>query len=90
MLELPIMVNVWEKTTRELTNLGAQSLFGMFTGNTKPAVEVLDSLLGWQYSWWNSVMSDPVWHASWTADIAKKWLKLARTIAVSGEDPRTV
>lgn len=86
---LNIMVHVWEKTAGELTNLGAQSLFGMFIGNTKPTVEVLGDLLGWHYSWWHSVISDPVWHAGWTADISKKWLKVMSAIPLSSKDPRT-
>lgn len=86
---LNIMIHIWEKTARELASTGAQSMFGMFTGNTGPAADVIDDLLGWQYSLWRSVTSDPLWHTSWTADISKKWLKVMSTIPVSGKDPRS-
>lgn len=79
---LSIMLNVWKKTAGELTNLGMQSLFGMIGGNTKPAVEGLGDLAGWQYAWWNSVISDPAWHAGWTVDVTRKWLKVVSTIPV--------
>lgn len=85
---LNIMSLVWKKTAADLSNHGAQSLLGMFTGNVKPAVEVLGDMLGWQYSWWQSAISDPVWHANWAADISKKWLKVVSTLPLSNKDPR--
>lgn len=85
---LNIMIHIWGKTAEELTNLGVQSMFGMFTGNTKPAIGVIGDMLGWQYSWWQSMINDPGWHVDWSADVSKKMLKLMKTIPLSSKDPR--
>lgn len=81
---LNIMVNVWEKTAGELSKLALETLPGMIQGKTAPAIELLGDLSAWQIGWWNSVIRDPLWHSGWTADVIKKWLKVAGGIASSG------
>lgn len=87
---LNIAAQVWAKTAGELTTLGAQSLFGLITGDTNPISAAFSDLVDWQLSWWRSIASDPVWHTSWASDVSKKWLKLVTTIPAAAEDPRAI
>jgi hypothetical protein len=81
---------VWAKTIGELTTIGTHSLFGLVTGNTNSMFETFSDLVAWQVSGWTSIVSDPIWHVSWTSDVSKKWLRLITSMAAGTKDPRAV
>jgi menaquinone-9 beta-reductase len=58
-------------------------------GGGRPAGTSVGDLLEWQAAWTRSLVSDPLWHARWTADVQRKWLRVLATGARAGrEDPR--
>lgn len=86
---LNIMANIWEKTAGELANQVLKAWPEAITGNTQPARELFGELSAWQNGWWNSALSDPLWHSGWTADVIKKWFKVVGAIPASGIVDRT-
>jgi geranylgeranyl reductase family protein len=83
-----IATQVWAKVAQELGRIGVRSIAGLATGDARPALSALRSVVGWQLEWWESVARDPLWHALWTADVAAKWIRVAALAAVPGRDPR--
>jgi hypothetical protein len=45
-------------------------------------------MIGWQTAWWTSFVSDPLWHASWSIDVQRKWLHALSIMMAAAGDPR--
>lgn len=56
-------------------------------GGTRKGTSLSD-LLDWQFALSRSMLSDPVWHASWAIDIQRQWTSMLATSQHGAPDPR--
>jgi menaquinone-9 beta-reductase len=57
-------------------------------GSGRASATTVGDLVEWQTAWARSLISDPLWHTRWTADVQRKWLRVAATMTRAGIDPR--
>lgn len=77
-----ILGRMWVRIVQDVALAWPRSLTGRSTGTS------VGDLLEWQSGWARSLLSDPLWHARWAADVQRKWLRVAAATARAGEDPR--
>jgi hypothetical protein len=70
---------LWSKIIGYVVEGSARAFLDLLGGRVRS-----DGLIGdlgaWQRGWWRSLMDDPVWHSSWTVDVARKWGRLQSTL----------
>ena len=76
-----ILGQLWLRIAEDLALAWPRSLRPGNGGTT-----LLD-LAEWQAALLRSVLAEPLWHARWTADLHRKWLRVLAPGA-RGEDPR--
>jgi menaquinone-9 beta-reductase len=76
-----ILGRMWLQVVEDLALSWPRSLTGAGPGTT------LSDLVGWQAALLQSLLSEPLWHARWAADVQRKWLRVLSP-AARGEDPR--
>ncbi len=84
-----ILAEVWKKTVENLLALGPKSVAELSQGKITTATSALLEGVGWFTDSWKSVCDDPIWHASWTLDVQRKWVRALDYMAQGGTDPRT-
>jgi geranylgeranyl reductase family protein len=85
-----ILAQIWLSMARSIASLGSRSLEAFYrTSPPVPIVSALSDSVGWQGEWWRSILSDPLWHASWTFDLERKWIYFLATINKVKADPRS-
>lgn len=82
-----ILEQVWSRIFGDLGEGGAQMFLGFLNGRADRPARLIGDLRAWQRGWWRSMMEDPLWTASWLADVAKKWASVQATLWSSG-NPR--
>ena len=60
---------------------------GFLNGHIDRPARLIGDLRAWQRGWWRSMVDDPLWTASWLADVAKKWTSVQATLWKS-DNPR--
>jgi geranylgeranyl reductase family protein len=83
-----ILSQVCMNMLSELASLVPYSLGALLTGRASPLLSFVTEMAGWQVDWWKSALGDPVWHASWSMDLQRKWLYFLSTINNASADPR--
>jgi menaquinone-9 beta-reductase len=82
-----ILGQMWVRIVQDLALAWPRFLKGAAGGDGSTATTVVD-LVEWQTAWMRSLLSDPLWHARWMADVQRKWLRVLATAARAGGDPR--
>lgn len=82
-----ILGQMWVRIVQDLALAWPRLLRGG-GGRGRPAGTSLGDLVEWQLAWTRSLVSDPLWHARWTADVQRKWLRVLSTSGHTASDPR--
>jgi geranylgeranyl reductase family protein len=82
---LEMIARMWAKTMGHFLGQGTRAASELLSGRVPFAPTIAD-VGRWQVGLWASLADDPAWHARWTADVAGKWLGLARRVRL--RDPR--
>jgi flavin-dependent dehydrogenase len=83
-----IMTALWKKTAESLMMLGPRSALELVTGRFGTAASALQESTGWMVDSWKSLLDDPSWHVSWTADVQSKWIHAIAVMGSGASDPR--
>jgi menaquinone-9 beta-reductase len=76
-----ILGQMWVRVVEDLALVWLRS-------SRSPGTETtLTDVVEWQGGLLRSLLSDPLWHARWLADLQRKWLRLLSS-TLRGEDPR--
>lgn len=84
---LPILGQLWSRIIGYLGEGSAEMFLEFLSGRVNRPSGLIGDLGAWQRGWWRSLIDDPLWHASWLADVAKKSARLQVTLWTSG-NPR--
>ena len=84
---LPIVGLLWSKIIRYIGTGSAQMFRDFLSGKTDRPAEWIGDLGAWHRGWSRSLREDPLWHASWLADVARKSARLQATLWTSS-NPR--
>ena len=76
-----ILGQMWVRIAQDLALAWPRLLRRGSSGTT------VGDLLEWQLAWTRSLLSDPLWHARWSADVQRQWVRLLAS-GRSGTDPR--
>jgi menaquinone-9 beta-reductase len=76
-----ILGQMWIRVVEDFALVWPRSLRGSGTETT------LTDLVGWQAALLRSLLTEPLWHTRWVADVQRKWLRLLSQ-PFHGEDPR--
>jgi geranylgeranyl reductase family protein len=82
---LDMVSRMWAKSLGRFAGEGSRLAGEVFSGKVS-GVPIIADAARWQTGWWASLAEDPRWHAVWMADVARKWLRLSRTLRL--RDPR--
>jgi geranylgeranyl reductase family protein len=82
-----ILAEIWIRIARELALAWPRQLASMLGGGVR-AGPSLGDLLEWQAAWSRSALTDPLWHARWSMDVQRKWMRVLSAIGDGREDPR--
>lgn len=85
---LSVAAEIWMKAVGVMAAEGAQSLFGLLSGDLGRLSTAVGQMADWHMSWWQSALINPAWHARWASDVANKWLRLVAAGPGLTEDPR--
>ncbi len=82
---LPILGQLWSRIVSYVGERSVQMLLDAMSGTHGRPDGLAGDFGAWQRGWWRSLADDPLWHASWMGDVAKKWISLAQMrVAVVG------
>jgi geranylgeranyl reductase family protein len=76
---------MWAKSLGRFAGDTGRAAGQLLRGRTSPMPLIADAAR-WQVGWWASLAEDSRWHGRWMADVASKWVRLARTTRM--QDPR--
>jgi geranylgeranyl reductase family protein len=79
-----VIWEVWKNMASEMVMSSAKAAFGGMNFGS------IEDLWQWQLSTWQSLLDDPIWHASWVLDLQKKWLRAWALMTKRTTDPRSV
>jgi geranylgeranyl reductase family protein len=82
-----ILEQVWAKIFGDVSEGGVQMFLSILDGRIDRPARLVDDLRAWQHGWWRSMTDDPLWTASWLADVAKK-LASAQATFLRRDNPR--
>src|SRR4029077_2579048 len=82
-----ILTLVWSRIFGDLSAGGAQMFLGFLSGRFNKPTRLIGDFGAWQRGLWRSRIEDPVWTASWLADVAKKAARVQATLWAS-DNPR--
>ncbi len=83
-----VLAEMWMKTAENLFNIGPQSMLELVDGQNDGGALTLQESAGWIIDSWESLLSDPFWHASWTMDVQRKWIHALSIMRKRLPDPR--
>jgi menaquinone-9 beta-reductase len=83
-----VLAQLWVRTAESLFTAGPQSVIEMFAGRTAGAALTFQEVADWMGDWWKSALSDPLWHATWTTDVQRKWIHALSVMSRAPADPR--
>jgi hypothetical protein len=76
------------KTAESLLGTGLQSILDLADGRTDSMFQALSDTTSWISDSWGSILEDPLWHASWTMDVQRKWIHAVSIMGKQLPDPR--
>ena len=76
------------KMLESLVGVGPNSMLGLMDGPSNKNALTLFEMLGWMRDSWSSLLGGPFWHARWTMDVQRKWVRALSIIAKNLPDPR--
>jgi len=82
-----ILSHLWAKLIEETSAGSGRLLLDGLSGRGFSSVPWFADVWAFSEGWWRSAFDDPAWHATWTADVMRKWLLVAGTLHVPA-DPR--
>jgi geranylgeranyl reductase family protein len=82
-----ILAQVWSRIFGDLSEGGVQMFLGFLNGRFDRPARLSGDFGAWQRGWWRSLIDDPLWTASWLADVAKKATRVQATLWAS-DNPR--
>lgn len=82
-----ILAHLWMGIARDVALALPRLVGGALGGGTAGGTSVTD-LVAWQGAWWRSVWADPLWHARWTMDVQRKWVRVLEVLRSAVDDPR--
>lgn len=82
---LDTVSRMWAKSLGRFATEGSRFASEVFSGKVTSVPAIADAAR-WHAGWFASLAEDPRWHARWIADVARKWLRLSRTLRL--RDPR--
>lgn len=85
-----VLWHVWKNVGWELAGSVPRTLLAMMEGKTGHTFAAAEDWWLLQLSAWNSLIDDPIWHASWLIDLQKKWLHAVALMYKQDGDPRSV
>ena len=85
-----ILAQMWVRIVEDLLLAWPRLLTGVVGGGRRSRGTTVADLGEWQSAWSRSVLADPLWHARWTMDVQRRWVRLLSTMRSAGGDPRTV
>lgn len=83
-----ILAHLWIRIVQDLAMAMPRLLGGALGPGRGSTGTTVADLVAWQGAWWRSVLADPVWHARWTMDVQRKWIRVLALMPEAGEDPR--
>ena len=81
-----ILGQMWVRVVQDLALAWPRFLSAL--GEGRPVGFTAADLVEWQAAWSRSLVSDPLWHARWTLDMQRKWVRFLSMTGRAGEDPR--
>lgn len=85
-----ILSRIWFSIASELALIFPKSLQALLRNDSNPLLPSIREMMNWNFNWWNSILDDPFWHASWTLDLQRKWLQFLSRVKDFPTDPRAV
>ena len=82
-----ILAQVWFRIFGDISEGGAHMFLGFLHGRFDKPARLIGDFGAWQRGWWRSLIDDPLWTASWLADVTKKSANIQATLWTSG-NPR--
>jgi geranylgeranyl reductase family protein len=82
-----IVVALWQFGAERLLGIGLQGTASGFPGFSFWS-SLLRDTAGWMRDSYVSFLEDPVWHASWTYDVQRKWINVLSMMGQGLTDPR--
>ncbi|MBV9532052.1 MAG: hypothetical protein JO283_13525 [Bradyrhizobium sp.] len=82
-----VLAQVWSRIFGDLSEGGAQIFLSFLSGRFDRPARLIGDFGAWQRGWWTSLIDDPLWTASWLADVAKKATSVQATLWAS-DNPR--
>lgn len=83
-----ILAELWLRTAESLLGTGLQSILDLADGRTDSIFQALRDTTSWISDSWGSILEDPLWHASWTIDVQRKWIHAVSIMGKQLPDPR--
>jgi geranylgeranyl reductase family protein len=84
---LSILAQIWSTFAADIARGCAQMSLGFVSGELGAQAGSLCDVKAWQRGWWRSIVEDPLWTASWLADIANKSTSVQATLWTA-DNPR--
>lgn len=85
-----VLWHVWKNVGWELAGAVPRTVLAMMKVDTGHPLSMAEDWWRWQFGAWNSFVEDPVWHASWLADLQTKWLHAVALMFKGDGDPRSL
>jgi menaquinone-9 beta-reductase len=82
-----ILGQMWIRIVQDVALAWPRLLTGA-AGDGSAAGATVGDVVEWQAALTRSLVSDPLWHARWTADVQRRWLRVVTTPGLAGADPR--
>jgi menaquinone-9 beta-reductase len=82
-----ILGQLWFRIFGYVNEGSAQVFMDFLSGRFDRRGGLIGDIGAWQRGWWRSLIDDPLWHASWCAEVAQKSACVQPTLLASG-NPR--
>jgi len=83
-----VLNEIWQQSVWELFSIVPRSFFSVLNLDPGPVFSAAGDWLSWQFGWWHSITTDPIWHAEWQMDVQTKWLHALSMMSQTNSDPR--
>ena len=85
-----ILATMWLRIIEDLALVLPRSLTGVMRRERPSGATSFADVLDWQVAMSASILTDPLWHARWSMDVQRKWMRLLARMTSAEEDPRAI
>jgi geranylgeranyl reductase family protein len=83
-----ILGQIWVRIAQDLVLMWPRSAAQLLGPKTQATGATIVDLVEWQGAWSRSALRDPLWHARWSMDLQRKWVRVLASMARATIDPR--